>query len=65
MLPPVRLDNGSTASTATRQPSPVSIVPKASMNVDLPTPGTPVMPTRMACPAWGSSSVSTSWAVRR
>ena len=34
--PPVRLDDGSTASTATRCPSPVSIVPNASMNVDLP-----------------------------
>ena len=29
--------------------------PSASMNVDLPTPGTPVMPTRRAGPACGSS----------
>ena len=53
MLPPVRVDEGSTASTATRWPSPVSIVPRASMNVDLPTPGTPVMPTRWLPPALG------------
>ena len=30
------------------------------MNVDLPTPGTPVMPTRTAFPVSGSSAVSSS-----
>ncbi len=46
--PPVRVDDGSTASTATRKPCEVSSVPNASMNVDLPTPGTPLMPIRRA-----------------
>src|SRR5262245_7111548 len=32
------------------------------MNVLLPTPGTPVMPTRTACPLAGSSSSSSRWA---
>jgi hypothetical protein len=31
------------------QPRPVSIVPKASMKVDLPTPGVPESPIRSAC----------------
>jgi hypothetical protein len=48
MLPPVTLLLGSMASTATRLPCRVSSVPSASMNVLLPTPGTPVMPTRRA-----------------
>jgi hypothetical protein len=38
----------------------VSSVPNASMNVLLPTPGTPLMPTRRAPPVSGSSAVSTS-----
>ena len=46
MEPPVRGLVGSTASTATRLPRPVSMTPKASISVDLPTPGTPVTPTR-------------------
>ena len=33
------------------------------MNVDLPTPGTPVMPTRCALPVCGSSSTSSSCAL--
>ena len=37
-------------------PSPVSMVPSASMVVDLPTPGAPVMPTRTALPVVRSSS---------
>ena len=65
MLPPVRVDDGSTASTATRRPSPVSFVPSASMNVDLPTPGTPVMPTRWLAIAFGSKRVSSSSASGR
>ena len=35
------------------------------MKVDLPTPGTPVMPTRRALPACGSSSTSSCWASSR
>ena len=41
-------DDGSTASTPTRWPAAVRLPPSASMNVDLPTPGTPEMPTRVA-----------------
>lgn len=62
MLPPVRTEEGSTASTATLCPRPVSMLPSASMNVDLPTPGTPVMPTRCAFPLCGSSRTSNCWA---
>ena len=70
MLPLVRVDDGSTANTATRCGEPVSLplvspVPSASMNVDLPTPGTPVIPTRRAPPERGSSRVSSSWARSR
>ncbi len=46
--PPERADEGSTASTATRNPCPVSISPNASMKVDLPTPGVPESPIRSA-----------------
>jgi hypothetical protein len=62
MLPPVRVDDGSTARTATRLPLPVSSEPRASTNVDFPAPGTPVMPMRWAPPAFGNSRVSSSWA---
>lgn len=61
----MRLDDGSTARTATRCPSEVSIVPNASMNVDLPTPGTPLTPIRRARPLCGSSVVSNSCARAR
>ena len=47
--PPDRAEDGSTASTATRSPCPVSIRPKLSMKVDLPTPGVPDSPIRSAC----------------
>ena len=60
--PPVRDDVGSTASTATRWPAAVRLVPRVSMNVDLPAPGTPVMPTRCARPECGSSRTSSSCA---
>src|SRR4051794_4661365 len=60
--PPVRPLDGSTASTATRWPAAVSMVPKASMKVLLPTPGTPVTPTRCAPPACGSTAWRTAWA---
>ncbi len=65
MLPPVRVEDGSTASTATRCPSPVRWTPSASMNVDLPTPGTPVTPTLLALPDRGVSSTSSRWASSR
>ena len=61
----MRVDDGSTASTATRCPAPVSRVPSASMKVDFPTPGTPLIPTRCAPPACGSSSSSSSCAAAR
>jgi len=48
MDPPERAEDGSTASTATFFPSPVSIRPKDSMKVDLPTPGVPDRPMRIA-----------------
>ena len=60
---PVRLDDGSTASTATLRPWPVRKAPRVSMVVDLPTPGAPVMPTRMAWPVRGSSSCTSRCAV--
>ena len=68
--PPDRADDGSTASTATFEPAPVSVIPSWSMNVDFPTPGTPLIPTRRAPPACGSSSTSSScacsrWSARR
>ncbi len=46
---------GSIASTATRLPAAIRRVPSSSMNVDLPTPGTPVIPIRRARPVAGSS----------
>ena len=54
MLPPVRFELGSMASTATRWPAAVRCVPRASMNVDLPTPGTPVMPDPAGAAGAGS-----------
>ena len=54
-LPPLRALLGSTASTATRCPLPTSITPKLSMKALLPTPGTPVMPSRTALPVFGRS----------
>ena len=57
--PPVTDDEGSTASTATRRPLSIRYSPSASMNVDLPTPGTPEMPTRIAPPVDGSSASMT------
>src|SRR3954464_2615211 len=68
--PPERADDGSTASTATFEPALVRSTPSWSMKVDLPTPGTPLMPIRRAPPACGSSSTSSScarsrWSPRR
>ena len=54
--PPVRLDEGSTASTATLWPLAVRVAPSASMVVDLPAPGAPVIPSRTAWPVNGNNS---------
>ena len=63
--PPLRALDGSTASTATRWPASTRCRPSASMNVDLPTPGAPLMPTRIAPPVAGSSSSSSASASSR
>ena len=52
------LDDGSTASTATRCPAAARSVPSASMKVDLPAPGTPVMPSRGPRPLSGAAASS-------
>ena len=65
MLPPVRAEDGSTASTATRWPAAVRLLPRVSMKVDLPTPGTPLMPTRCAEPVCGTNPASSRWACSR
>ena len=41
-------------------PRPIRYRPSASMNVDLPAPGEPVMPTRIEWPVCGSSASSTA-----
>ena len=51
--PPLRVLDGSTASTATRWPSATTCSPSASMKVDLPAPGAPEMPMRIAAPVCG------------
>ena len=61
--------DGSTASTATRRPRPISSSPSASMNVDLPDPGDPLIPTRIDLPVCGKSASSTpaarlAWSAR-
>ena len=58
--PPVRAEDGSTASTATLWPRSIRNMPSTSMVVDLPTPGEPVMPTRIALPVSGSSACTRS-----
>src|ERR1700687_2452462 len=63
--PPVRTEEGSTASTATRLPRSVRNVPSASMVVDLPTPGAPVIPTRIALPVKGNKTRNNSCASAR
>ena len=64
MEPPDTLLEGSTASTATRCPCWIKYRPNASMNVLLPTPGTPLMPSRNALPVCGNNAVSkaSAWA---
>src|SRR5210317_1667127 len=51
--PPCKGDEGSTARTPTRFPRPIRNSPKASIKVDLPTPGTPEMPILRLCPLCG------------
>ena len=63
--PPLRVLDGSTASTATRWPASTRCRPSASMNVDLPAPGAPLMPTRIAPPVAGSSASSSATASSR
>ena len=63
--PPLRWLDGSTASTATRCPEPITCIPRASMKVDLPAPGDPEMPMRTAPPVCGSSAASSSSASPR
>ena len=54
--PPELFEEGSTARTAMRWPAAVRLLPSVSISVDLPTPGTPVIPTRIAAPPWGASA---------
>ena len=63
--PPDTDEEGSIASTATRCPCPIKNKPRASMKVLLPTPGTPLKPSRKALPVWGSMAVSKSSAHAR
>ena len=60
--PPETDDEGSTASTASFLPCSMSQTPSASMKVDLPAPGVPEMPMRMAFPVLGNSAFRTCWA---
>ena len=60
--PRVFVEDGSMANTATLCPSFSSFIPRASIKVDLPTPGTPVMPTRRAFPEKGNKRTSSSCA---
>ena len=53
MLPLDCWEVGSIASTATFLPIVVRKLPKASMNVLLPTPGTPVIPILTDFPLFG------------
>ena len=62
--PPERAELGSTASTATRMPCAVSIMPKLSMKVDFPTPGVPESPMRSACRSVGSFASNSAAAAR-
>ena len=63
--PPLRTDEGSTASTATLWPRAVRLEPSASISVDLPAPGTPLRPIRIVEAGVGDSRSSTAAASRR
>ena len=56
MLPPESALEGSMVSTATLWPASTRFMPKESISVDFPAPGTPEMPTRMALPVRGKSA---------
>src|SRR3954451_7777543 len=58
--PPEKGDDGSTARIPTRFSARRSSPTRADVDVDLPTPGAPVMPTILACPACGTSVAVTS-----
>src|SRR5262245_12154553 len=60
MLPPVTVELGSTASTATRLPALHRRSPSVSISVLLPTPGAPVMPMRSEPPVCGSNVCNSS-----
>ena len=53
IAPPPRFEPGSIASTAIRRPRAMPSSPKRSINVDLPAPGGPEMPRRVAPPQTG------------
>ncbi len=63
--PPERAEEGSTASTATFSPCPVSRRPKLSMKVDLPTPGVPERPMRSASRPFRARSARSASAASR
>jgi hypothetical protein len=65
MDPPLTTDVGSTVRTATRCPALIALSPSASINVDFPTPGTPVMPIRNDIPTSGNRAVSSDSAWSR
>src|SRR5262245_47622633 len=67
--PPLRVLDGSTASTATRWPWSTTCRPNASMKVDFPAPGAPEMPMRIEPPVCGRTSAriasaSARWSAR-
>ena len=55
--PPLRVELGIDRQHRDLVALAVSREPSASMAVDLPTPGTPVIPTRTARPVWGHHGV--------
>ena len=61
--PLLRSLDGSIASTAKCFPLSHNSFPNASIKVDLPAPGTPVIPTRMEWPAYGRHSSITFCAI--
>src|SRR3954447_16749625 len=58
--PPENGDDGSTASTPTRLPLARSSLTSALVDVDLPTPGEPLMPMTWRLPVCGASAAITS-----
>ena len=64
MLPFDRSELGSMANTASLPPcSPSTWTPNWSIDVDLPAPGTPLMPTLTDLPLYGRHLSITSWAL--